>query len=42
MQISRLNRVDADYFTAVILPDRAGLPIHIVQGGKAIPELVAS
>jgi uncharacterized protein (DUF1501 family) len=30
-----------DYET-VTLPDQSGRPIHIVQGGKAIPELVAS
>ena len=26
----------------VALPDQTGRPIHIVQNGKAIPELVAS
>jgi uncharacterized protein (DUF1501 family) len=30
-----------DYESAT-LPDQAGRPIHIVQGGQAIPELVAS
>ena len=31
--------IDYDHVT---LPDQAGKPIHIVQNGKAIPELVAS
>jgi hypothetical protein len=29
-------------YANVTLPDQAGRPIHIVQDGKAIPELVAS
>ena len=28
-----------DYETATV-PDQAGRPVHIVQNGKAIPELV--
>ena len=29
-------------YANVTLPDQTGRPIHIVQNGKAIPELVAS